>query len=120
MGVNIRAGAHDTQFLVYDFDEDGKAEVATRISDGTTDGVGNIIGDITKDWRDAGGRNLEGPLWLAVFDGATGEMRARTDFYPQNTSRETSTSFGDGYEPLHRLKTRSLPLYNPMFRAFIT
>ncbi len=97
MGVNIRAGAHDTQFLVYDFDGDGKAEVATRISDGTTDGVGNIIGDITKRWIDGGGRNLEGPLWLAVFDGTTGEMRAKTDFYPQNTSRETSTSFGDGY-----------------------
>ncbi len=97
LGVNIRAGAHDTQFLVYDFDQDGKAEVSFRISDGTTDGVGNVIGDITKDWREAGGKNLEGPLWVAVFDGTSGEMLAKTDFDPQNVGLSTSLSFGDDY-----------------------
>ncbi len=96
MGINIRAGAHDTQFLVYDLDKDGKAEVATRISDGTIDGCGNVIGDGEKDWRE-GGRNLQGPLWVAVFDGTTGKMLAKCDFDPQNVGRETSNSFGDGY-----------------------
>lgn len=96
LGVNIRAGAHDTQFLVYDFDMDGKAEVAFRISDGAIDGCGNVIGDATKDWREDG-RNLQGPLWVAVFDGTTGKMLAKTDFDPQNVGRETSNSFGDGY-----------------------
>ncbi len=96
LGVNIRAGAHDTQFLVYDLDMDGKAEVSFRISDGTIDGCGNVIGDGQKDWRE-GGRNLQGPLWVAVFEGTTGKLLAKCDFDPQNVGRETSNSFGDGY-----------------------
>ncbi len=36
MGVNIRSGAHYTQFQVWDFDGDGKAELAVKTSDGTT------------------------------------------------------------------------------------
>ena len=36
MGINIRSGAHYTQFQVWDFDHDGKAEVAVKTSDGTT------------------------------------------------------------------------------------
>lgn len=35
----------EVNFLVYDLDGDGKAEVATRTSDGFTDGAGNYIGD---------------------------------------------------------------------------
>lgn len=38
MGYNIRAGAHDTQMLVYDFDNDGKSEMILRTADGTTSG----------------------------------------------------------------------------------
>lgn len=97
LGVNVRAGAHDTQFLVYDFDRDGKAEVSFRISDGTVDGEGNVIGDGEKDWRDGNGRNLEGPLWVAVFDGESGKLLAKCDFDPQNEGLETINSFGDGY-----------------------
>ena len=44
MGPNIRAGAHDTQFMVYDYDCDGKAEVACRTADGTIAGDGSVIG----------------------------------------------------------------------------
>ena len=36
LGVNIRAGAHYTQFMVYDFDSDGKAEVACKTADDHT------------------------------------------------------------------------------------
>ncbi len=36
MGINIRSGAHYTQFQVWDFDGDGKAELAAKTSDGTT------------------------------------------------------------------------------------
>lgn len=98
MGKNIRAGAHDTQLVVYDFDSDGRAEMAVRTADGTVDGKGNVIGDPDKDWRDGGGRNLTGPLYMAVFDGETGELAAMTDFYPQNTpDQSVSKSFGDGY-----------------------
>ncbi|PRY57486.1 rhamnogalacturonan lyase [Glycomyces artemisiae] len=35
LGVNIRAGAHYTQFDVYDFDGDGKAEVMMKTAPGT-------------------------------------------------------------------------------------
>lgn len=35
MGWNIRAGAHYTQFMVYDFDNDGKAEMALKTAPGT-------------------------------------------------------------------------------------
>lgn len=35
MGVNIRAGAHYTQFIAYDFNGDGKAELAVKTAPGT-------------------------------------------------------------------------------------
>lgn len=35
MGQNIRAGAHYTQFMVYDFDGDGHAELAVKTAPGT-------------------------------------------------------------------------------------
>lgn len=35
MGANIRAGAHYTQFIVYDFNGDGKAEMAVKTAPGT-------------------------------------------------------------------------------------
>src|SRR5690606_32134787 len=38
LGKNIRAGAHYTQFMVYDFDGDGRAEIAMKTADGTVDG----------------------------------------------------------------------------------
>jgi len=43
LGKNIRAGAHYTQFLVADFDGDGKAEVICKTADGTVDGAGKVI-----------------------------------------------------------------------------
>lgn len=54
MGKNIRAGAHYTQFMVYDLDGDGCAEVVMKTSDGTIDGQGNIIGDVAADYREKG------------------------------------------------------------------
>ena len=35
MGHNIRSGAHYTQFMVYDFNNDGKAEMAVKSAPGT-------------------------------------------------------------------------------------
>src|SRR5690606_29706903 len=35
LGVNIRAGAHYTQLLVYDFDGDGRAELMMKTAPGT-------------------------------------------------------------------------------------
>ncbi|TRW24009.1 rhamnogalacturonan lyase [Flavobacterium zepuense] len=72
LGKNIREGAHYTQFIVYDLDGDGKAEVAMKTADGTKDGKGKIIGDASKDYRNATGHILSGPEYLTVFDGLTG------------------------------------------------
>ena len=51
LGKNIREGAHYTQFMVYDLDGDGKAELVCKTADGTVDGAGNVIGDATVDHR---------------------------------------------------------------------
>ena len=55
LGKNIREGAHYTQFMVYDLDGDGRAEVACKTADGTTDGKGRVIGDPNADWRSPAG-----------------------------------------------------------------
>jgi hypothetical protein len=79
VGMNIRAGAHDTQLSVYDFDGDGKCEVAIKTAPGTKDGKGNYLAkgpaagaDNTKDYRSARGMALGGPEWLTVFSGVDG------------------------------------------------
>lgn len=54
LGKNIRAGAHYTQFMVYDFDGNGRAEIIMKTGDGTIDGMGNVIGDKTADYREKG------------------------------------------------------------------
>ncbi len=52
LGKNIREGAHCTQFMVYDLDGDGKAEVMCKTADGTVDGKGAVIGDAKADHRE--------------------------------------------------------------------
>src|SRR5262249_26247727 len=80
LGRNIRAGAHYTQFQVYDLDGDGKAEVACRTADGTVDGVGNVIGDPNADHRNSAGYVLDGPEFLTVFNGQTGAAMATASY----------------------------------------
>ena len=72
LGRNIRAGAHYTQFMVYDFDGDGKAEMMCKTADATIDGVGMVIGNATADYRNNAGYILDGPEFLTVFNGQTG------------------------------------------------
>ncbi|WP_417363852.1 rhamnogalacturonan lyase [Galbibacter sp.] len=83
LGVNIRAGAHYTQFIAYDLDGDGKAEVACKTADGTKDGLGNILGDGNADYRNAVGRIIEGPEYLSVFDGLTGGALSTVLYVPE-------------------------------------
>ncbi|MCX7715624.1 MAG: stalk domain-containing protein [Clostridia bacterium] len=97
MGPNIRAGAHDTQFMAYDFDGDGKAELAVRTADGTVDGTGKVIGDEKANWAlSSNGKNLLGPLYLSVFNGETGAVIDTVDYDPQTTDLGVGV-FGDGY-----------------------
>jgi rhamnogalacturonan endolyase len=82
LGRNIREGAHYTQFMVYDLDGDGRAEVACKTADGTVDGTGKAVGDPAADWRNQAGRILDGPEFLTVFDGRTGAALATTEYIP--------------------------------------
>jgi rhamnogalacturonan endolyase len=94
LGRNIRAGAHYTQFMVYDLDGDGKAEVACKTADGTIDGIGTVIGDSSTDYRNGSGYILAGPEFLTIFNGQTGKAMATTDYIP---ARGTVSSWGDNY-----------------------
>jgi rhamnogalacturonan endolyase len=94
LGRNIRAGAHYTQFQVYDYDGDGKAEVVMKTADGTKDGTGVVIGNSTADYRNSSGYILSGPEYLTVFNGQTGKAMATADYVP---ARGTVSSWGDSY-----------------------
>jgi hypothetical protein len=94
LGRNIRAGAHYTQFQVFDYDGDGKAEVAMKTADGTTDGGGTVIGSSSADYRNSSGYILSGPEFLTVFNGQTGRAMATADYVP---ARGTVSSWGDSY-----------------------
>ena len=94
LGRNIRAGAHYTQFMVYDFDGDGKAEVAMKTADGTTDALGTVIGDPAADHRTAAGYVLAGPEYLTMFDGKTGKALSTVDYIPP---RGVVGDWGDTY-----------------------
>ena len=88
LGMNIRDGEHYTQFMVYDMDSDGKAEMACKTADGTMDGTGQVIGDKDKDWRThkegdrTHGRILDGPEYFTIFDGQTGKALKTVDYIP--------------------------------------
>ncbi|GGN86124.1 rhamnogalacturonan lyase [Actinoplanes lobatus] len=94
LGRNIRAGAHYTQFQVFDYDGDGKAEVAMKTADGTKDGAGVVIGSSSADYRNSSGYILSGPEFLTVFNGQTGRAMATADYVP---ARGTVSSWGDSY-----------------------
>lgn len=104
LGKNIREGAHYTQFMVYDLDGDGKAEVACKTADGTVDGKGKVIGDKDADYRNEQGYILAGPEFLTIFDGLTGAALATTNYIPPRhpdtltpTSDQLKELWGDGY-----------------------
>lgn len=106
LGPNIRSGAHYTQFMVYDLDGDGKAEIAMKTADGTVDGTNRMVGDPHGSWTsregevdiddrtgakvlpdgkkvsELKGRILKGPEYLTVFDGRTGRALATAPYAP--------------------------------------
>ncbi|SEI78630.1 rhamnogalacturonan endolyase [Cyclobacterium xiamenense] len=82
LGINIREGAHYTQFIVYDLDGDGVAEVSCKTADGSRDGLGTVIGDGSKDWRNQAGKILDGPEYLTVFSGNTGQALSTVAYIP--------------------------------------
>ncbi|WTI11443.1 cellulose binding domain-containing protein [Micromonospora sp. NBC_00821] len=94
LGRNIRAGAHYTQFQVYDYDGDGRAEVAMKTADGTRSGTGQLIGSSSADHRNSSGYVLSGPEYLTMFNGQTGAIASTVTYDPP---RGTVSSWGDSY-----------------------
>lgn len=107
LGPNIRAGAHYTQFMVYDLDGDGLAELAVKTAPGTRDGKNAFLSkgpaeadDDSKVYRSVsnpGGRTgyiLTGPEYLTVFDGKTGSERDTVNF---DQARGSVKDWGDDY-----------------------
>ncbi|KAB1935327.1 rhamnogalacturonan lyase [Micromonospora sp. ALFpr18c] len=94
LGRNIRAGAHYTQFQVYDYDGDGRAEVAMKTADGTRSGTGQVIGSSSADYRNSSGYVLSGPEYLTMFNGQTGAIASTVTYDPP---RGTVSSWGDSY-----------------------
>lgn len=106
LGLNIRAGAHYTQFMVYDFDKDGRAEMMCKTAPGTKDGEGNYVSEAgtvdaikntnnAKIWRNSGGKIDGGYEFLTVFDGLTGKA-VHTVFYKPNRNAQTIGSEATG------------------------
>lgn len=106
LGKNIRSGSHYTQFMVYDLDGDGIAEIACKTAPGTKDGLGSFLstGPASND-NDATdyhtitsgsryGRILSGPEYLTVFNGNTGAEITTINYTP---SRGIVTTWGDEY-----------------------
>ena len=118
MGINIRSGAHYVPFIAYDLDGDGKAEFIVKTSDGTRDGLGQIIGDSLADYRHRApenaqnptperewskynkqgrpktGRILTGAEYITVFNGLTGEAMDTKPYIPE---RGNLKDWGDDY-----------------------
>ncbi|MEU5157075.1 carbohydrate-binding protein [Glycomyces sp. NPDC021274] len=94
LGRNIRSGAHYTQYQVFDYDGDGKAEIAMKTADATRDGVGTVIGNGNADHRNGSGYVLAGPEFLTIFNGQTG---AAMDTINYNPPRGNVGSWGDTY-----------------------
>ncbi|PGH48216.1 rhamnogalacturonan lyase [Streptomyces sp. Ru87] len=94
LGRNIRSGAHYTQFQVYDYDGDGRAEMAVKTADGTVDGEGTVIGNGSADHRNGDGYILSGPEYLTMFDGRTGAALDTVDYVP---ARGNVGNWGDTY-----------------------
>ena len=114
LGKNVTSGAHYTQFLVYDFDGDGKSEVAMKTAPGTVDGTGHYVTEVgdtdeirntdnTKSYIGTSGR-LKGKnpftQYLTIFDGETGAALYTTDYIPYDAAEDKY--WGDGKAKYNR------------------
>lgn len=105
LGKNIRAGAHYTQFMVYDLDGDGKSEVAMKTAPGSLDGTGQYVNrvmdrplvagvdDNDKVYLSGKGIPTSGGEYLTVFDGETGEALYTTDYISRDAGNWGDSKF---------------------------
>ena len=106
LGKNIRAGAHYTQFLVYDFAGDGTAAMICKTSAGSKDGKEKFVNEVATDedircldnkadYRNGAGRVQTGPELLTVFNGKTGQA-IHTIWYNPNRAFGVGRQVAEG------------------------
>lgn len=110
MGQNMRAMT-EFSFLVYDFNNDGVAEIMCKTAPGTIDATGKYVtsvsqssaitsADNTADYHDSNGYILTGPEYLSLFDGRNGAA-LDTIVYPilrgTNSANDLNYIWGDNY-----------------------
>lgn len=95
LGKNIIERAHYTQFLVYDLDQDGKAEIVMKTAEGSKDSKGKFIGDSTKNYVNENGFILSGPEYLTVFHGLTGEEINTVNYQVPRSSKSLNPTDED-------------------------
>ncbi|MCD8378969.1 MAG: Ig-like domain-containing protein [Lachnospiraceae bacterium] len=112
MGLDCPSGAHWNQFMLYDLDEDGCAELFIKTSDGTTsykpneDGlfdmtdestIISVMGDASVAGThilSTGHVSADANEWITVYDGATGELICYTDYIYETTD---PSDYGDNW-----------------------
>lgn len=113
LGRNIRAGAHYTQFIAYDLDGDGRAEIAAKTAPGSRDGFGEFVArratlfqgplpqyDPEADHRNSAGYVLTGLEFFTIFDGGSGAELASAPYLPPRNNDPASpnvNAWGDNY-----------------------
>lgn len=118
LGKNVYSSAHTVQFLVYDFDSDGKAEVMCQTSLGSKDAEGAYVSQSAKadsvvvssnkkiaeftddenasaDYR-GDGRIITGEEFLTVFSGETGAAIDTIDL-PTTRGSAKGVDYGDDF-----------------------
>lgn len=117
LGLNIRSGAHYTQFQVWDFDGDGRAELICKTADGSTTYDGNLnetghVGAISAENMDISakgtaadydfrshtgrlGRIVDGDEYLTAFDGQTGWIIDTVNYVPFRGPYDEKTGLYD-------------------------
>ena len=112
LGKNVYSSAHTLQFLVYDFDGDGKSEVMCQTSLGSKDGQGKYVSNAaqtdeeikaitdkensTADYRSSSGVITKGEEFLTVFNGETG-VAMDTINLPTTRGSENGVDYGDDF-----------------------
>lgn len=112
LGKNVYSSAHTVQFLVYDFDGDGKSEVICQTSLGSKDGQGKYVSNAaqtdeeikaitdkensTADYRSSSGAITKGEEFLTVFNGETG-VAMDTINLPTTRGSENGVDYGDDF-----------------------
>jgi rhamnogalacturonan endolyase len=96
LGWNIELGIWYSPFIVYDFDGDGKAEIAVKTA--PSEPV----------YRDSIGKVFDGPEYISILNGMTGEETTRANWpersprfgdYNRNNRNQLGMAYLDGKTP---------------------